>query len=581
MKIIDTSKAKCKNCYRCVRHCPVKAIKIKDGQAEVVEERCILCGICLLQCPQNAKKIRNDLDRVKKLVSSNEKVVASIAPSYPVSFDVESPEQMFRILRNLGFDAVEETAVGAEIVSKQLTKLRQDEYQKPIITTACPVVKNLIEKYHPKLLNLMPPVVSPMIAHGRLIKKRYGQSTKVVFIGPCVAKKAEAEDTSVKGDIDAVLTFEELKNWINEKGVSIQDKTESSSDTLFPNHARTYPLPGGLLKTSRIKNDILLKDILVVDGIKNCLDVLNSLEKGEIQTGFIEILACNGGCIAGPVIGPHDSVYKRRQRLLEFIEKNKKNYSNKNITDGLEIDLSRSFEPKVFKAEKPGHKTVKQILKSIGKMTPEQELNCGACGYSSCREKAEAVYQGMAELDMCIPYMRSKAESLANIIIDSTPNGIILVDNKLNVQEINKSAEKLFKIKKGEVKNKPLRTIIDDTDFASVLKTHIPIFGKKVSYPMYSLTTTQTICYIKEHDLILGIIIDITKQEQQEKEFQKVREETLEKAQEVINKQMRVAQEIAGLLGETTAESKMLLLKLMNLVKKGENQNDSLHRSSL
>jgi PAS domain S-box-containing protein len=569
MGVMSISQANCKNCYKCVRSCPVKAIKIKAGQAEVVEERCVLCGICLIQCPQDAKVIRDDLVKVKQLLDSKHTVAASIAPSYPAAFDVDSPQQFFGLLKRLGFDRVEETSVGAEVLSREYARMQQNGSNGPIITTACPVVKNLIEKYHPKLLNNLAPLVSPMIAHARMLKQRYGEDTKVVFIGPCIAKKDEAEDVCVCGDVDAVLTFEELKAWVEVAGIDIKDVEELQQDGLYPDVARNYPLPGGLLKTANIRDDMLSIDVLVVDGINQCIDLLGAIERGEINARFVEALACEGGCIAGPVMSSEEPVFKRRQQLLKFTAKNRRQRSTKRNDCLMEVDLTRGFTAKVFRASKPGEKTVREILRAIGKTSPEKELNCGACGYPSCRDKAVAVYQGMAELDMCIPYMRTKAESLANLIIDSTPNGVILVDGELKIQELNRAAEKIFGVSREQVKGKPLRTIMDDVDFVSVLKSHRDIVGKKVHYPQYSLTTLQTICYIEEHDLVMAIIIDITKQEKQEKELQKVREETLNKAQEVINKQMRVAQEIAGLLGETTAESKVLLSKLMDLVKNG------------
>lgn len=569
MNIISVSQANCKNCYRCVRYCPVKAIKIIGDQAEVVDKLCLYCGRCVAECPQRAKRVRDDLDKVKELIRRGERVVASIAPSYPAVFDVSSPSDMFSLLRGLGFYGAEETAVGAEAVSMEYRRLIEGGDLGPIITTACPVVKNLVEKYYPGLISNLAPAVSPMVAHGRLLKERYGQDARVVFIGPCIAKKGEAQDQSVCGDVDAVLTFQELSDWI--EGANYEDagrKNEQADGVVQPIRARCYPLPGGLLKTCGIDGDMLSKKVVVIDGIDNCMECLEAMEHGRVSGQLFEMMACRGGCIGGPSIASSSSLYERRQRLVKFIGDNRQQHRIE--MRGLEvggINLSRSFELKAFKAPKPGCQEIKEILDSIGKTTPEKELNCGACGYPSCRKKAEAVYRGMAEPDMCIPYMRSRAESLANLIIDYTPNGIILVDSNMNIREMNRSAEKMFNADKERVKGKALSSVIDDGDFAWVLANKTSLKGKKVRYPQYSLITLQTICYIPEQELVLAIIQDITEQEKQRNELERVREETLEKAQEVIDRQMRVAQEIAGLLGETTAESKMLLLRLMELVK--------------
>nr|WP_244262251.1 [Fe-Fe] hydrogenase large subunit C-terminal domain-containing protein [Thermoanaerobacter wiegelii] len=532
------------------------------------------CGRCVIECPQNAKKARNDLNTIKQFIQAGEKVIASIAPSYPAAFDVDSPREMFSILKSLGFYGAEETAVGAELVSLEYRRLIKEGHNGPLITTTCPVVKNLAEKYYPGLIGNLAPVVSPMVAHARLLKQRYGWDVKVVFIGPCIAKKAEARDRSVLGDVDAVLTFRELMDWIDEKA-SVGPGADSGQleGAWEPFIARSYPLPGGLLKTSSINYNLLSREVVVVDGIEECMEFLDALERGSVSGRLFEMMACRGGCIAGPLMPSGSSLYERRERLLSFIENNQQQQGYENIKAyAAGIDLRRSFEPKAFKAPTPTESEIREILALIGKTTPEKELNCGACGYPTCRKKAEAVYQGMAEPDMCIPYMRSRAESLANLIIDHTPNGIILVDSNLNIKEINRAAEKMFSVEKEQVQGKPLSTVIDDRDFAWVMANKTNLQDKKVNYSRNSLTTLQTICYIGEEDLVLAIIQDITEQEKQRMELEKVREETLEKAQEVINRQMRVAQEIAGLLGETTAESKMLLLKLIELVKGREEE---------
>ncbi|MCF6097289.1 PAS domain S-box protein [Thermovorax subterraneus] len=570
MQVISVSRANCKNCYRCVRHCPVKAVKISGGQAEVVEDLCVFCGRCIIECPQNAKKVKSELEIVKEFIKSKKRVIASIAPSYPAAFDVKSPCEMYAMLKNLGFCGAEETAVGAELVSREFRKLAENSDVYPIITTACPVVKNLVEKYHPALIKNLASLVSPMVAHARSLKKRFGKDVKVVFIGPCVAKKAEARDCSVSGEVDAVLTFQELKEWLSEENkASKLENVYVEEGTLEPFEARNYPLPGGLLKTSLIKGDFLSEEVLVADGIEECKELLDAVEKGKVNAKILEMMACSGGCLGGPMMPRENSLYERRAKLLYFIRENRR-VENAKVGDYLfENDLGRTFERKVPSVAEPTEEEIKKILYKIGKTSPEKELNCGACGYSSCREKAAAVFRGMAEVDMCIPYMRSRAESLANLIIDNTPNAVILVDKDLKVREINKAGERMLGVEKEEVLGRTLSDFMDDRDVAWVLANKSSLSSKKENYPRDFMTVLESILYIEDAQLALVIMQDITEQERQRKELERVREETVKKAQEVINKQMRVAQEIAGLLGETTAESKVLLLRLIELVKSG------------
>ncbi len=570
MSVLSISQANCKNCYRCVRHCPVKAIRIKNSQAEIIESLCILCGTCLSECPQQAKVVENNSERVQSLIESGKKVIASIAPSFPAVFSSCYYSDIYPEIKKLGFYEIEETAWGADAIAGEYLDAYRKNKNGLMITSACPVIKNLIEKYYPDLMEKLAPVVSPMIAHGKLLKKKYGKDVKVVFIGPCLAKKEEAIDMSVQGCIDEVMSFDELMNWVEKsKSGSQKEETKMMSADLEVCKSRSYPLPGGMLKSLELDHDVLSREIITVDGIHNCIDMLEYIQAGRIKNQFIEMLACEGGCIAGPLSGSKTNLYERRLKIQEFIALNSKDLQLEKKSGGIctdTPDFSRVFEKKAVRSNKPNEKEIRQVLHAIGKTSKEKELDCGACGYPSCRRKAEAVCEGMAELEMCMPYMRAKAESLANIIIDATPNGIIVVDKHLKVQEVNQVAERILKESREEIIGKPLSVFMDDTDFACVIACKTNIEDKKL-YNNENLILSQTICYIEEHHLALGILVDITKEEIQEKQLKKVKEQTLEKAQEVINRQMRVAQEVAGLLGETTAESKVLLLKLMELVR--------------
>lgn len=568
MNVIGFKEAKCKNCFKCVRICDVKAITIKNEQAHIMNDKCILCGHCLEACPQNAKTFISDLDLVKSYLNSNTKTVVSIAPSYLGVLDFDSPGQVFTALRNLGFTAVRETAEGAAYVTQEYENLLMLGKMDNIITTCCPSVNDLIEIYYPSLIQYMAPVVSPMIAHGKLIKKLYGDDTKIVFLGPCIAKKREAVgDDRTKGYIDAVITFQEFKEWLAKEGIQLKDLEDSLPDNPNPCVNRLYPISSGVLSSviaSKQGQDRYRK--FYVHGMKNCIELFDSMTKGEINGSFIEVNICNGGCIKGTGLDREPiSRFKVKLDMEEQIRKEP--ITDQHYCDSLsDLELLKVFRDRSPNDPMPSEKEIRNILKQIGKTKPEHELNCGACGYSSCRDKAIAVYQGKAELNMCIPYMHEKAQSMANVVLDTTPNIIIIVDSEMKIVEFSGAAEQYFHLTRAKAKEKYLYELIDHTDFEAVLNTHENILGKKVSYPDLGITTLQNIVYVEQQNGVLGIFQDITLDEEKQKQAYKIKIETIEMAQRVIDKQMLVAQEIAGLLGETTAETKVTLTKLRDTI---------------
>jgi len=573
MSFVSILGSNCRNCYRCVRFCPVKSIRIKGSTAQVEEHMCINCGICVKQCPQRAKRIKGGIDSVRELLAGQNRVIASIAPSFGALFPKPLSEVTSKLL-SLGFFHVEETAVAAEVIAKEykkrIEKLEDGDF---LISSTCSVVKSMIEKYYPALLSKLAPVISPMAAHGRMLKKTFGSDSKVVFICPCIAKKEEALDPQIYGAVDEVITFTELYDLIEESvaGTELLQKGKALSP-LKPTNGRWFPLTGGILTTAGMEIDLNKGDFLLIDGIEETQAILSDLEQGRINPKFVEILACKGGCIGGPASMRDDSLFIKRDRMLKFAsEKNAE--SEVSSYDG-EILLQRSFRPSIVLYPNPGEKAILEILSLIGKTTPDKELNCGSCGYTSCREKAIAVYRGMAELEMCLPYMRDKAENMANLIIDATPNGIIVVDLNMIVKEFNNAAESMFGVKSFAIKGKSISTVFDDSIFYEAIGRDGFLRIKK-EYPQFSLVVQVTLLHIQEQNLIMAIFINVTESERQKQSFEIVKQETLLKAQEVINKQMRVAQEIAGILGETTAESKVLLKKLISIVEAG-GSNDVL-----
>lgn len=566
MGLLNFSTANCKSCYKCIRSCPVKAIKMKNDQAEIVEERCIACGQCLIVCPQHARDIESDLDKVKKALKENKKVLASIAPSFPAIGDFKSPLQLVEGLKNLGFSVVEETSIGAELVVDLYKDYIEHCKNRSIITTCCPSSNYLIQKYFPDLIENMIPIVSPMVAHGKILKHTYGMDSIVVFIGPCTAKKYEAIDFEHNGIIDAVLTFEELMEWFEDEGIDVNELSGMDFDRPSSCKGSRFPMAGGILSNYARNEEMMELEKIAVHGIEDCIEIFKSLQNGDLNNVLIEANICKGSCINGPGMPRNEEVlYKKHKRVKRYVMEKSKDKLN-NFDDVLNSSkFTKLFFDKSIKKKLASEDEITKIMQNMGKYKKSDELNCGGCGYNTCREKAQAVYEGMAEVNMCIHFIRGKAESLTNVIFEHSPNAIILVDDELRVKEFNPTSEKIFKISAEDIKDKPISAIIDESSFRQVRNTGRGIFSNRVTYPEYGVVMLENIVYIENQNIILAIMNDVTLQEKNQKELAKVKERTLDAAQDVIEKQMRVAQEIASLLGETTAETKMILTKLKNI----------------
>ncbi|MBS6642000.1 MAG: 4Fe-4S binding protein [Clostridiaceae bacterium] len=563
MGIIDFKATKCKHCYKCVRNCEVKAIMIKDERAEIMEDKCILCGHCLQICPQSAKTLTSDLDIVKGYIRQGIPTVVSIAPSYMGLLKYKTLGQVNSALRKLGFLDVRETSEGAIIVTQEYARLLEEGRMENIITTCCPSANDLIEIYYPQLIPYLAPVVSPMIAHGKLLKKEFGQETKVVFLGPCIAKKKEARDPRHDSYVDAVLNFTEIERWLREEEIVIEDCEDIPFANVDPKVNRLYPVTNGVVNsvlTTERKTDGYRK--FYVHGSKNCIDLCASMSRGEIKGCFIEMNMCSGGCIKGPAVNDESiSRFKVKLDMEETVAKEPVDAKQEtDMTEGLRF--GKIFLDHSPKDPMPTEAQILEILRKTGKNKPEDELNCGACGYPTCREKAIAVFQKKAELNMCIPFMHEKAESLSNLVMDTSPNIVLIVDKDMRIMEYSAVGEKYFGKTRAEALDMYLYEFIDPVDFQWVYDTHQNIHGKKVTYTEYSLSTLQNIVYVDKEDVVLATFIDITKEEEQAQQEYERKLETIDLAQKVIHKQMMVAQEIAGLLGETTADTKTTLTQL-------------------
>lgn len=547
---LTLKKSNCKNCYKCIRHCPVKSIRFSGNQAHIIGNECILCGQCFVVCPQNAKQIVDETEKVKVLIQSGAPVYASVAPSFIANYHGIGINGLRKALIKLGFKDAEETAVGATIVKTEYEKMLAEDTRDIVISSCCHSVNLLIQKYFPSLLVDLADVMSPMQAHCSEIKKKHPDA-KTVFIGPCVAKKDEAEH--YEGIVDAVLTYEELTEWLKAENIELEpdmDDTEAS-------RARFFPTTGGILKTMNKRETGYT--YLAIDGIDNCISALKEIERGNVHKCFIEMSACAGSCVGGPVMEKyHRSPVIDYQSVAEYAgEKDFK------VEQPDSCDVKKSFEPIERRNGIPSESEIKEILKKMGKNRPEDELNCGSCGYDTCREKAIAIYHGKAEISMCLPYLKDKAESFSDCIVSNTPNALIVVNDSLEVQQINPAARKILNIRySSDVLGDQIVRILDPKPFLEVLESKKSIKNQRTYLAEYDKYVEQTIIYDATYHMLLCIMRDITEQETEREKREELRNKTVETADNVVDKQMRIVQEIASLLGETAAETKIALTKL-------------------
>ena len=543
-------KSNCKNCYKCIRQCPVKSIKFQDNQAHIVEDECILCGQCFVVCPQNAKEIRNDTDAVKKLISTGRPVYASVAPSFVANYPGMSIAGMEKALKRLGFAGAEETAVGATSVKTMYDRMCESGEQDVIISSCCHTVNLLIRKYYPQALSCLAPVLSPMQAHCKSLRERH-EGCAAVFIGPCISKKDEA--AQYPGIVDYALTFEELTEWLGSAGITLQPEP----DAIEGGKARLFPVTGGILRSMEL--DAKDYSYITVDGIDNCIRALKDTCEGNMNKCFIEMSACAGSCIGGPAMDKPGRNYVRGTAAVN-------EYAPESDFDIPEPDKAALAKEHSFigtHKAMPGSKAIEEILRQTGKTKPEDELNCGCCGYNTCRDKAIAVLNGKAEISMCLPYLKEKAENFSDKIIKNTPNAIIVLNEALEVQQINAAGCALLNLSGADaILGGQVVRVLDPLPFLEVMETGRAIRGKRVYLAEYKRYVEQTIIYDKSYHIIMAIMRDITEEENARERKESMSRSTIEITDKVVEKQMRVVQEIASLLGETTAETKIALTKL-------------------
>lgn len=542
----------CMHCYKCIRNCPVKAIRFSDSQAAIMQKECVLCGRCFVSCPQNAKRIHNDLPRVQALVKGPSEVYVSLAPAFVANYPGVGIETMREALMALGFAGAEETAMGAALVKQRYDAMVDAGEKDVIISTCCHTINMLVERHYPQAIPYMAPVVSPMLAHAASLRERYPDS-KIVFIGPCISKKAEAERYSAY--IDCALTFEELDGWLAAEGQkpAAQDpgrEKRSGAKT------RLFPITGGILRSMEKRNHDY--NYITVDGMNDCISAIKDIAEGSLTKCFVEMSACRGSCVGGPVMSREAGPVRKVSRVNNYAGQDEFN-----VEPVDEEKLKRQLILDSTPHPKFSESAINEALRKIGKFEPSDELNCGSCGYDTCRDKAEAVVAGKANLEMCLPYLMKKATSFSDAIIKNMPNGIVVLNEELEIQQMNEAACGIMNIKAvKDVLGMDVMCLMDPALFVQVLTEDVPVYDSRQFLAEYGRYVQLTVLHEKEGGLLIGIMRDITETESAREARREIAGKTIGVTDEVIERQMRTAQEIASLLGETVAETKVALTKL-------------------
>ncbi|NLX14688.1 MAG: 4Fe-4S binding protein [Phycisphaerales bacterium] len=570
-QVVFTDHARCRDCYRCLRACPVKAIQMHDGQAAVVEERCIACGTCIRECPQQAKSYRRDLEPAASLIESGYQVAASIAPSFAAVWNEWERKCIPSALRKLGFVHVSETAIGAYEVARATRDYVNENAGRAHICTACPAVVNYVEYYEPQAIGLLTPIVSPMIAHARHIRGLLGADVKVVFIGPCVAKKAEADRPEYAGLVDCVLTFAELTDWFQRTGIDLAKCEASAFDEEPVGESRYFPLPGGMARTAAWSTDLLDTRCEAVSGFASIRDAIQSAG-GQSRDLLIEPLFCVQGCVCGPGGLSEANAYEQKRRVLSYAgattSKNKSvagNCTTENIHESNANALMNQYRPRCpLDPMAHSEEAIRSVLEKTGKARKEDQLNCGACGYLSCRAKAIAVLEGMAEPEMCIPHMRRLAEQRTDRIIETSPNGIVILDERLKIMHMNAAFRRYFMCSDA-VCGKHISYLMDPANFERLVGGEEDRYETTSRHKNYNLICHQILYRLPEEKQYVGIFVNIAPLLTNQKKLEQLREQTTAQARELLEHQVKMAQEMARFLGESTARGEELVRNLLKL----------------
>ena len=583
-EVVSTNKARCRDCFRCVRYCPVKAIRMHEGQASIDPSRCLACGTCVRQCPQGAKSFRNNVARVRALLAEGGRVLCSVAPSFAAVFPGWKAGRLPSALRRLGFAHVSETGIGAEIVGEYTAQAAAESGSRACICSSCPAVVRYVERYRPELLGALVPVVSPMIAHARWLRQQLGPDVRVVFVGPCVAKKAEAQRPEYQGEVDCVLTFQELSAWLDQESIDLAACEESQFDATAGPLGRTFALEGGCLRAAEDHSEAAsARRPLALSGFENICDAFDGLLR-PAEPLLLEPLFCPQGCVGGPGMIGEGGIVARRLALLHHAEaaaaqgttwrtagaldSSTASFQAPDAAGRPEIDLPRAACRAEFRClmppeERDGDENLlRATLERLGKADPADRLDCGACGYASCRDKALAVLRGMAEPEMCLPQMRRLAEQRVDRIIETSPNGIVIVDQQLRILHMNPAFRRFFKCT-DTLCGRPISLLMDPEPFERLASGRDDRIEGTVEHSKYGLVCHQIMYTLPHEGQYVGIFVNITHLQTSRRQLDELRAQTIRQARELLQQQMTMAETIAVCLGENTARAEALLDKLM------------------
>jgi iron only hydrogenase large subunit-like protein len=550
LNAIYTQERECQDCHKCIRECPVKAIRVQDGYARVVPELCIMCGNCVLACPNSAKRVRDDLPNVKALLKSGRKVIVSLAPSFVAQFTGIRPGQLIHALKKLGFYAVSETALGAQQVSASVSALMRTEPKQIWISSACPVVVDFIAKYHPECQANIFGVLSPLLTHCKMLRAHYGEDIAMVFVGPCIAKKKEAEQHPEL--LDAVLTFEDLDRWLAEENIEVEEIAETDEDRFQPEEAQEgalYPIEGGMVPGVAGNSQVTSSQFMSFSGIPNVEQALKGISEWKPEHNiFFELTACAGSCVNGPKATRNTSVARRRYEIVHYAK------PAAELPRKQTLGITGSYAAAPVARNEYSELQLQEALRTVGKYSVEDELNCGGCGYDSCRDFAHALIAHNAERMMCATYTRKLAQKKANALLQKMPSAVVIVDEDLKIIECNENFMHLFAADTQQTKDlegSAIGAVMPFSYlFSRVLDSAEDIVGHDIRYQRNILNTS--VFTIEPHSVMCGIFQDITKPI-----FQK--EQIIGRAREVIQKNLKTVQQIAYLLGENAADSEIIL----------------------
>lgn len=550
MKFIEFHADKCDECFKCLRNCPTKAISFSKDKHTIIDDLCIKCGKCLTHCSQRAITLRYDQNYVKTFIKSKKKVVATVAPSFVGVFNMKAPGQMVTALKKLGFDYIEETARGAELVSSKYDEVISKEEMTNVITSCCPSSMYLMQQNYKEAIKSALPIVSPMIAHGRDIKARY-EDAYTVFIGPCVAKKAEA--MAFEDAIDAVITFRELEEWLEEERIQLDAQEATDFDASSSSRGKQYPIG--------VHVDQGHYQTIHLAGVEACEEFLKAVDQGKVSGYCAELNICSGSCLDGPEIPKQaPNLFERMQRLRDYVQAD--------VEEEIQftVPVSRTFDDWTNQHMVVDENAIYEVLVSMEKYSESDQINCGACGYSTCFDKARAVVMGYSDIELCMERLKHKVESLQSIIFDNSPNAICILDIEQRIKEINPSFCNIFNDDHTKLDGWPIHAVIGNDIFDQLRLPDQNRISQKLYLEEVNKTFFVNLIKIHEGETFVGIFTDISFEEEKKEEMIHMKAETLDTVQVVIENQMRVAQEIASLLGETTAETKLGLNRLRDLI---------------